>query len=1263
MLIQSDDPNPSLPEDVEWETFEEIEGYVTDSSSSNFKSVVPAVLWNYVFAPTSIDVATLSYHRKSVLADYQRVEAFYEGIETELVEQSHLSTEGGNYNSLVELLADIDRRCFPVSLTPPDQGRTPCQYELLSDQITAIEQGISDEQEFVEISERLLSAPEAAFLREDERSDLSRVRTVLAHSVDEGIRRKNELENTRREIIETVEEQVDEWQAEFEWLKEQAGPYLESEMVNDIGEVVEDVHEFETTLDSFRDKQPLERVSHPLVTQFNELEQHVSSLLKDLEQCQMKIAEAELEQVLASASESLPDIEQKITVAKEQGEPFNSPDTLLQEIDVVREEIKSFRKTPHASVVPENRLDEVVQYQKRLNEYETFIEEKTWFDSEIQACADVLRQLENDAEPYVEFDRYLTEPRRTELTEQIQLLQTDLAVLREEANLSVLGTADGHQLEEYESKVRTIKAHLTDYNSRFVPQQRESCIELFSDIGPDALVLTEEQQRAVIRNGIYNQVIAAAGTGKTLALTTRVAYLVIAQDVDPSRVLVVTYTREARRELRERLADHFGITDVEIRTVNSFGHNIIQNAQEGYVDLVDEDDQENLIDREIRNARNGDASEFLEHYYEFLVHFDDVYHAETDFETKQAYVEARRDANYVTLKGTEVKSRAEKLIADFLYTHNVKYRYEDRATWAETASEKAGYQPDFYLPAYDVYIEHWGVDESGSIAPWFSWSSEKYREKIRWARQQFSDSEYGLINTYEFEHEANRLKNALHHRLTHQGVELNRMDFEELVETAFDYEYREGWIKTQFQRFIENAKLFNVTQDDIKTKLSPQNPRQYHFGQCGIHLLQRYERYLTQNGLIDFIDQIHDAVELIQNNPTKYKTQYDHVLVDEFQDIGAGKLELIQELTGRDAARLFAVGDDWQSIFSFQGAAIENFTDFDRHFGDPVRTDLTANFRSPPSVINAGNDLITQNPDQLDKRVHATMDFDAAPHVHTLRGYKDSFYDYIRRVRRYTTALVRDYIAAGAAPSEIMILCRYDGARPFLDEIKKKLRSQEIPYVGKEESDQYRGPDGSAEDGVSVYAVHQAKGREAKHVILVDVTEGPYGFPPDDRESELLQPVQPFGGGGIEEERRICYVAITRAKQSLDLLTRANHESRFLGEIAAYTEEVDTGQVEPLEDVGERMTIEVKVEELSNPWRKQHQRGILVDRYGGAARFISWMSDIPPTLELNEWYHLSNVLVDEYNGQKELVISDEESVTHLPNGPREPETAELPGKE
>ena len=946
--------------------------------------------------------------------------------------------------------------------------------------------------------------------------------------------------------------------------------------------------------------------------------------------------------------DDLQDLQHALTPAKTQGQPIEREAGFRQQITQSRKTIADLSTYSFGR----NTVDSL---RIRTDNIESYIDAKVRFDSQIDTVESKVSSLQQDASPYLNYDEYLAKPNRLRLEKNLETAFLEVQNFCDKLDLDQLSAPDQERFTDLVESISEIDGVLNGYNQEFISRERNRYQDLFSDVGPRNLNLTAEQQRAVIRNGIYNQVIAAAGTGKTLTLTTRVAYLIESQDVDPSEILVITYTREATAEMRDRLQDQFGITEVTVKTVSAFGYGLIQESQDQYIESIDPNEQRNFIDRQIRKARNNESSTFLNHYYEFLVHFDDVYYDEADFETQKAYIKARLDQTYVTLKGTEVKSRAEKLIADFLFTHQVEYRYEDRAAWADSAVDKAGYTPDFYLPNHDTYIEHWGIDESGSVAPWFSQTSEEYRNKILWAQQQFTDTKRTLIQTYEFQHETDQLKQVLRHRLTNHGVDLDRMGFEELVDTAFEYDQREGWIKSRFKSFIENAKRFELKPSDINPQISEENPRQYHFGKCGVYLLKQYVLYLTRNRLIDFQDMIHDAVESIEKNPEPYKERYDHLLVDEFQDIGKGEIELIKSLTGEDAARLFAVGDDWQSIYSFQGAVIDYFTEFATYLGEPVRTELTTNFRSPPTVIEAGNQLIQNNSNQLEKTVHSALDRQVTPQTHVLRGYQ--FYDYVRRVRHYTINLVREYIADGANPGDIMILCRFDDAVPYLSEIKDGLESQEIPYSGKSKSDQYRGPDGSIEDGVSVYSLYQAKGREADHVILVHAAEGPYGFPSDRREDELLDPVKPLNVGGIEEERRAFYVAVTRTEQTLDLLTRGGKQSQFLEEINEYTEVVDAGHVEPLEDIGKCMTVTVEVK-LLDSWTKQHQRGILRDRYGGSARFVSWSRTDPPTFEENEWYQLSGLKVSQYKDEKELVWTTDSTAQQLTSAPSVMELAQ-----
>ena len=1200
----------------------------------------------------------LSYEAPEVDPD---IDESLTNIEDELTRiEQNIGTDVLSESQVTEL-EHIKQRVteFSNHLQDYRQSYLEHQYEVTVNEIN---------EELIDIAYLTLAKPQAEPIDNEAeiRDRLAKIRNKIAnlreypfeeHTLDSFESRTENIESYIDNKT-TFDSYVGSLYADVQSLQQIIPPYLAFEKYltrQNKSKIEELLNTATSTIQTVRKEVNLDRLNSPDQERFTEMVETVSEIQEHLDeynqtfitQERQRHKERKFSKEVEKVTNDLQNLHYALTLARVEGKPIENEAEFRKEISQIRKSIADLRTFAFGS----STVDSLRSWTDNI---ESYINEKIRFDTRIATVESEVSSLRQAALPYLNYAEYLTKSDRSRLEKKLEICYISIQKTRNEIDIDKLNPPDQEQFTKIVESVSEVDEVLNEYNQEFISHERDRYEDLFSDIGPNNLNLTSEQQRAVIRNGIYNQVIAAAGTGKTLTLTTRVAYLIESQNINPSDILVVTYTREATAEMNERLRDQFGITDITVKTVSAFGYGLIQESHDQYIESIDSNEQRNFIDKQIQKARNNESTAFLNHYYQFLVHFDDVYYDEADFETRKAYVEARLDQTYVTLKGTEVKSRAEKLIADFLFTHQVEYRYEDRATWADSAVDKAGYTPDFYLPKHDIYIEHWGVDESGSVAPWFSQTSDEYRNKILWAQKQFSDANYRLVETYEFQHETNKLKQTLRHQLFNNGVDLNRMEFEKLVNTAFEYDQREGWIKRRFKTFIENAKRFDLKPSDINPQISEENPRQYHFGKCGIYLLKKYVVYLTQNGLIDFQDMIHDAVDSIEKNPETYRDRYEHLLVDEFQDIGKGEIELMKKLTGGGAARLFAVGDDWQSIFSFQGAVIDYFTEFATYFDEPVRTELTTNFRSPPTVIEAGNQLIENNSNQIDKTVHSAFDRQVTPQVHVLRGYQ--FYDYVRRVRQYTVSLVREYIAAGADPSDIMILCRYDDAVPYLGEIKDGLESQEIPYVGK--SDRYHGSDELIKDGVSVYSLYQAKGREADHVILVHAAEGPYGFPSDRREDELLDPVKPLNTGSIEEERRAFYVAVTRTEQTLDFLTRGGKQSQFLDEINEYTGVVDAGHVEPLEEIGELMTVTVEIKQLLDPWTNQHQRGILRDRYGGSARFVSWANTDPPTFEENEWYQLSGLKVSQYKNEKELVWTADSTAQQLSSPPSVTELAE-----
>src|SRR3989475_9908361 len=161
--------------------------------------------------------------------------------------------------------------------------------------------------------------------------------------------------------------------------------------------------------------------------------------------------------------------------------------------------------------------------------------------------------------------------------------------------------------------------------------------------------------------------------------------------------------------------------------------------------------------------------------------------------------------------------------------------------------------------------------------------------------------------------------------------------------------------------FIENARSFRMSNEHILQRLGSATPRVHHFGNLGLAVLQRYERELASEGRIDFSDMLHRAADIVEKGASSL-ANFDHVLVDEFQDTSTAMARLVNALVRSNDAHLFAVGDDWQAIYGFAGGDVDHVVNFESHFGPASRTILNTNYRSPPTIVEAGAALTAHNP-------------------------------------------------------------------------------------------------------------------------------------------------------------------------------------------------------------------------------------------------------------------------------------------------------------
>ncbi|MEW2738008.1 DNA helicase IV [Providencia sp. PROV130] len=279
-------------------------------------------------------------------------------------------------------------------------------------------------------------------------------------------------------------------------------------------------------------------------------------------------------------------------------------------------------------------------------------------------------------------------------------------------------------------------------------------------------------------------------------------------------------------------------------------------------------------------------------------------------------------------------------------------------------------------------------------------------------------------------------------------------------------------------------------------------------------LLKAWKSALKDEGAIDFSGLIHQAINILEKG--RFISPWKHILVDEFQDISPLRAKLLQALRKQNKqTTLFAVGDDWQAIYRFSGAELDLTTSFEHNFGIGELCALDTTYRFNERIGEIANQFILQNPMQLDKPLNSLT-----------KGNKKSV------ILLYEDALERllDKMSGYVLDDEtILVLARYHYLKPnILDKAKTRWPKLNIQFM----------------------TIHASKGQQADHVIICGLNSGKEGFPAPARESIIEQALLPKPEDfDHAEERRLLYVALTRAKQQVWLLYHPEKPSEFVDEL------------------------------------------------------------------------------------------------------------------
>ena len=724
-------------------------------------------------------------------------------------------------------------------------------------------------------------------------------------------------------------------------------------------------------------------------------------------------------------------------------------------------------------------------------------------------------------------------------------------------------------LDTFATAPKLVQQHNKEFLSSHLVTDKEYLDTILSKENPN-LRLDSDQKKVVLCDEDYRLVIAGAGAGKTTALEAKAKYLVERKHIPPERILVISFTKKATEELKRRF-DTNGIP-AKISTFHAIGNALI-SANKGKHSVKSQEFRFFVIRNYLRTKLDDEG--FINKRMLFFASYLDMPFdsaksvelykrslANNDFSTRKNDLDAFQESltkKKITIKSEYVRSVQECQIANFLYINGIEYEYEPVYPYCIRGTNKP-YTPDFLLKQGDkeVYLEHFGIAEDGTNWRFTKDELARYKKCIRDKILLHRIHKTKLIYTFSSYNDGKDLIVHLKDLLLSNGFSLCRKDsktiYHELASRAEErYFIRIVQLICNFiNRFKTNNYKLEKRSEFQSQALENKDERTNLFLDIARQCYLKYEAALKESNAIDFEDRINNAAEILDEKiANKEKLPYDYIFIDEYQDISFQRFNLAEKLAQCSDAKIVAVGDDWQSIYRFSGSDITLFTDFEKRRGYAKVLYLNNTHRNSQELIDVAANFVRKNTLQKRKVLKSPLHLED-PIV--VVSYDDSFVPrkqlmdhsslspYQRRGKAIETALecIKDKFGE---EGDVLLLGRYnfDGRRlgrlsgRFLCTEDGRIRSEKFP-----------------KRRIRFRTAHSSKGLGADNVIVVNGKDDLLGFPSkieDDPVRKLVLSHQKEID--YAEERRLFYVALTRTKNKVYLITPIHKPSQFIQELRA----------------------------------------------------------------------------------------------------------------
>ena len=703
----------------------------------------------------------------------------------------------------------------------------------------------------------------------------------------------------------------------------------------------------------------------------------------------------------------------------------------------------------------------------------------------------------------------------------------------------------------------------------------------------------DEQASAIAAVNGHVQVVARAGSGKTTTLVNRTLFLLKHCGVAPNQMLLLAFNRKAVLEIRKRLLgllsdgaevavveeiarrrrdagqkNRSARDDIESSAVDAIVENLNvvlphvmtfhalarSIARHDGTILFDEPESDSLaLSRVFQNV----VDDHLQHP-EFKVQIRDLMlaHFREDWgrivdggydQTKDELLKFRRSLPRESMGGEYVKSYGEKVIADFLFEHGIAYKYERNHWWSGI-----NYRPDF-----TIFMSEERGQENGVIIEYFGLSGDAdYDEMSRDKRKYWAEKkDWSLVEFTPVDIAGNGVETfrlQLQARLENLGVQCVRLSEDEIW-----HRIRKRAVD-RFTKavvgFIGRCRKLSWTPLEVQAHIDPhvaQSPVETMFLGLAHRMYSAYLDRLSATGEDDFDGLMQRAADNINAGQTVFMRKSGsgdlnalrYICIDEYQDFSDLFFRLLTAIRKQNPGiELFCVGDDWQAINGFAGSDLRFFKEFSKYIGESRKLHVSTNYRSSRSIVDVGNALMHG----LGQPAVAHKESAGRVLLSDLNLFEPTLLEKQRHPGdSLTPAVLRVANQALADGLDVVLLCRRNGLPYFVNYGEESgVEGRGIDHFLKHVRSFF--PKGLRER-VTISTAHKYKGLEKSVVVVLDAVGRSY---------PLIHPdwifSRVFGDTPAKitaEERRLLYVALTRAIDTLVILTEGRSKSPFLEEI------------------------------------------------------------------------------------------------------------------